>query len=209
MQETIQQIRKQLRLAMNGVVSSSMRDKGMDYKMNFGVSVPKIKEIASQYEPSEALASLLWEQDVRELKIMATLLYPADAFTAEAANRWVSELKHLEIAEQLVANLLPKLPIAEALATQWITDTREFVSVTGYLLLARLCTLGNQLTDSTAGLMVNAARKCSGGGAFAQAACRQSCTETLWQTVANAGCIGFACDRRAASERRSRQTRNI
>ena len=60
MQETIQQIRKQLRLAMNGVVSSSMRDKGMDYKMNFGVSVPKIKEIASQYEPSEALASLLW-----------------------------------------------------------------------------------------------------------------------------------------------------
>lgn len=157
MQETIQQIRKQLRLAMNGVVSSSMRDKGMDYKMNFGVSVPKIKEIASQYEPSEALASLLWEQDVRELKIMATLLYPADAFTTEAANRWVSELKHLEIAEQLVANLLPKLPFAEALATQWITDTREFVSVTGYLLLARLCTLGNQLTDSTAGLMVNAA----------------------------------------------------
>lgn len=157
MQETIQQIRKQLRLAMNGVVSSSMRDKGMDYKMNFGVSVPKIKEIASQYEPSESLASLLWEQDVRELKIMATLLYPADAFTAEAANRWVSELKHLEIAEQLVANLLPKLPFAEALATQWITDTREFVSVTGYLLLARLCTLGNQLTDSTAGLMVNAA----------------------------------------------------
>ena len=43
------------------------------------------------------------------------------------------------------------------MATQWITDTREFVSVTGYLLLARLCTLGNQLTDSTAGLMVNAA----------------------------------------------------
>ena len=31
MQETIQQIRKQLRLAMNGVVSSSMREKGMDY----------------------------------------------------------------------------------------------------------------------------------------------------------------------------------
>lgn len=155
MQEKIQEIRKQLRLVMNGVVSSSMREKGIDYKMNFGVSVPKIKEIASQYQPDAALASLMWEQDVRELKIMATLLFPVDEFTSEVANQWVRGIKQMEIAEQLTANLLPKLPFAEELAVVWITDEEEFVSVTGYLLFARLCTLGQLLQDAHASLLLD------------------------------------------------------
>ncbi len=159
MQETIQQIRKQLRLAMNGVVSSSMREKGMDYKMNFGVSVPKIKEIASQYQPNEELASLMWVQDVRELKIMATLLFPVDLFTLDVAERWVREIKHLEISEQLAANLLPKLSFAEELAARFITDEEEFVSVTGYLLFARLCSLGKSLQEVHVNLLLDEAYK--------------------------------------------------
>ena len=37
MQEQIRDIRKRLRLAMNGVISTSMREKGMNYKLIFGV----------------------------------------------------------------------------------------------------------------------------------------------------------------------------
>ena len=72
MDELIRNIRTDLRLAMNGVVSSSMRDKGVDYKMNFGVDVPRIKGIAEKYEPNAALAKELWQIDVRELKISNT-----------------------------------------------------------------------------------------------------------------------------------------
>ena len=39
-QETLQAIRKRLRLAMNGVIASSMREKGMQYKLIFGVPFP-------------------------------------------------------------------------------------------------------------------------------------------------------------------------
>ena len=36
---------------MNGMVSQSMRQKGMEYKLNFGIEYPRIKEIAAGYEP--------------------------------------------------------------------------------------------------------------------------------------------------------------
>ena len=46
LQDEIREIRGQLRRAMNGVTSTSMREKGIVYKLNFGVSYPDIKEIA-------------------------------------------------------------------------------------------------------------------------------------------------------------------
>ena len=48
--ETIKDIKGQFRLFMNGVASQSMREKGLDYKLNFGIDLPRLKEIAARYE---------------------------------------------------------------------------------------------------------------------------------------------------------------
>ena len=48
--EQLKEIKTQLRLSMNGVVSQSMREKGLNYKLNFGVELPRIKSIAAAYE---------------------------------------------------------------------------------------------------------------------------------------------------------------
>ena len=48
-QEKIKEIKSKFRLFMNGPVSQSMREKGLDYKWNFGIEFPRIKEIASAY----------------------------------------------------------------------------------------------------------------------------------------------------------------
>ena len=44
--EQLKDIKTQLRLSMNGAVSQSMREKGLVYKLNFGVEIPRIKMIA-------------------------------------------------------------------------------------------------------------------------------------------------------------------
>ncbi len=41
---------------MNGAVSQSMREKGLLYKLNFGVELPRIKMIAEGYEKNHDLA---------------------------------------------------------------------------------------------------------------------------------------------------------
>lgn len=109
--EWIKAIRNRLRLSMNGVVAASMREKGMHYKLIFGVSLPELCEIAEVFkeEASVELVESLWQEDVRELKILATMLYPADAFTAERATAWVATISYLEIVEQLARNLLWKM----------------------------------------------------------------------------------------------------
>ena len=50
---------------MNGVISTSMRQKGMNYKLIFGVPIPEIKHIAAAHEPDAELARALWKEDVR------------------------------------------------------------------------------------------------------------------------------------------------
>ena len=59
--QRLKDIKTQLRLSMNGAVSQSMREKGLVYKLNFGVELPRIKGIAAGYEKDHSLAQALWK----------------------------------------------------------------------------------------------------------------------------------------------------
>jgi len=134
----IKDIRKRCRLAMNGIVSANMRKMGLNYKLNFGVSLSKLKEIAAYYEADAILANSLWKEDVRELKILATMLYPAELFNMNEADRWLKEVPNQEIREQLCINLLQKLDFAGEMVTEWVNSNLQEYRITGYWLLARL-----------------------------------------------------------------------
>lgn len=138
LKDKLKDIRTQLRLGMNGVVSQSMREKGLVYKLNFGVELPRIKMIAALYEKDHDLAQALWKEDIREFKILAGLLQPVDSFYHEIADIWVEDIRNIEIAELTVMNLLQHLSYAPAKSFQWIADEREYVQVVGYLTIARL-----------------------------------------------------------------------
>ena len=138
MDDLIRNIRTDLRLAMNGVVSSSMRNKGVDYKMNFGVDVPRLKEIAQKYKSNAALAQELWKLDVRELKILSTMLYPVSELSEANADEWMNEIPNHEIREHLCRNLLQRLTYADELVQKWTADANESVRLTGYWLYVRL-----------------------------------------------------------------------
>lgn len=137
-EEIIKDIRKRCRMAMNGIASASMRGYGLNYKLNFGVSIQKIKEIAARYTSDKELAETLWLDGTRELKILATLLYPIDEFTIETANRWVTQIPNQEIREQICVNLLQVTDFADKLSLEWINWPDENIRATGYWLLVRL-----------------------------------------------------------------------
>ena len=103
--EQLKEIKTQLRLSMNGAVSQSMREKGLVYKLNFGVELPRIKAIAEGYEKDHSLAQALWKEDIRECKILAGLLQPVDSFFPEIADIWVENIQNIEIAELTSMNL--------------------------------------------------------------------------------------------------------
>lgn len=136
--EQLKDIKAQLRLFMNGVVSQNMRENGLAYKLNFGVELPRIKGIAARYEKNHDLAQALWKEDIRECKILAGLLQPVETFYPEIADIWVESIRNIEMAELTSMNLFSRLPYAPAKSFQWIADEREYVQACGYLTIARL-----------------------------------------------------------------------
>lgn len=124
---------------MNGVISTSMRQRGMNYKLIFGVPIPEIKHIAAAHEPDAELARALWKEDVREMKILATLLFPAGSMTQEEALAWMREIPYPEIAEQCCNNLFPTVEQPDQLALKFLADKKSpFGRMCGFLLWAQL-----------------------------------------------------------------------
>jgi len=147
LQEKIKEIKTNFRLSMNGEASRSMREKGLVYKMNFGVEIPRLKMMASEMGKDHELAQALWKEDVRECKILATMIQPVDSFYPEIADIWVDDIHTMEMAEQVCMNLFQYVPYASEKAFQWIAGEAEFVQVCGFLLLARIFMKGAELNE--------------------------------------------------------------
>lgn len=145
--EQLRQIKTEFRLAMNGVVSQSMREKGLDYKLNFGIELPRLKEIATHYEKNHELAQALWKENIRESKILAGMLQPVDTFYPEIADIWIEDMRYPEMAEITCMTLFQYLPYAPSKVFEWMADEREYFEVCGYLVAARLFAKGLKLNE--------------------------------------------------------------
>ena len=146
-QEKIKEIKKQFRLFMNGVVSQSMREKGLDYKLNFGIELPRLKEIAAKFEKDHDVAQALWKENIRECKILAGLLQPVETFYPEIADIWVEDMRYPEIAELTCMNLFQHLPYASEKVFHWMADEGEYFQFCGYMLMTRLLMKGQELNE--------------------------------------------------------------
>lgn len=135
---TINEIKRKFKLSMNGITADYMKNSGIIYKLNFGVSIPRIKEIAQGYKPNSDLADRLWVIGIRETMIMSTLIQPIEGFKIEKAMSRIDGTDKMELVEQLSMNLLAKLPYATTLCTQCINSPRLWTQITGFMLLLRI-----------------------------------------------------------------------
>jgi len=157
-EERLFQLRGKLRRVMNGVTSTIMRDQGIKWRYNFGASLPDLKELAVSEEKDAALAEALWKENVREMKILATMLYPVGEFSREKAMGWIDEIDHQEIAEQLVMNLLSKIPEAEEIACECFSKESRYGLIVGFLLSARLCAEGKYFSKQASETFLSTSR---------------------------------------------------
>lgn len=131
-------IKRSFRLLMNGPASQSMREKGLDYKLNWGVPFIELKKIAAEYGKDYNLAIELWKEDIRECKILATLIMPADKILPEIVDVWMEQVTSQEMAEMLAFNLLQYVDFAPVIAYQWIASSKPLYQIAGFNILGRL-----------------------------------------------------------------------
>jgi hypothetical protein len=152
-QEQVKEIKQSFRQLMDGATAQSMRDKGVAYKLNWGASIPMLREKAEELKTSTInlqpstlyqLSIALWKENVRECKILATMLMPADQVLPEVIDIWMEQMPSQEMAEQASFNLFQYLPFAPAKAYEWMASDKDLYQLCGFLVLTRLFMNGQE-----------------------------------------------------------------
>ena len=137
-QAQVKEIKQSFRQMMDGAVAQSMRNKGVDYKLNWGATLPRLREKADEIGKNYDLAIALWKENVRECKILATMVMPADVVLPEVIDIWMEQMPTQEIAEQAAFNLFQYLPYAPKKAYTWMASDKELYQLCGFHILSRL-----------------------------------------------------------------------
>jgi len=142
--EVVKEIKQSFRQMMDGAVAQSMREKGLDYHLNWGVTLLRLREKADEIGKNYNLAIALWKENIRECKILATMIMPPDEVLSEVIDIWMEQTPTSEIAEQAVFNLYQYLPYAPEKAYTWIASDKELYQLCGFHILSRLFMNGQE-----------------------------------------------------------------
>ena len=126
-----------MRKQMNGAVADAMYYYGADYGLNYGVSLPTVRQIAREQEKDHALALYLYKQQVRELRLAALHIAQAEAITMEELPTWAEGVINSEIAEEMAFALLPHITIISDIFAAWSESDNEFLVYATLMAAAR------------------------------------------------------------------------
>lgn len=122
----MQLVKRRFFAMRNGVVADSLRRAGSPYPIIFGVNLPQIREIASQFEPSADLARRLWADGrTRESALLAPWLIPGRQLSESGAAGWLRSASSAEAVDVLCMACLRGADYAFRLAAMLIGSARE------------------------------------------------------------------------------------
>ena len=143
-QQQVKEIKQSFRQMMDGSVAASMRTKGVDYKLNWGATLPRLREKAEEIGKNYDLAIALWKENVRECKILATMIMPPSEVLPEVIDIWMEQTPTQEIAEQAAFNLYQYLPYAPEKAYTWMASAEPLYQLCGFHIITRLFMNGQE-----------------------------------------------------------------
>ena len=112
----------------------------------FGVSFAFLGKLTKQIKRDHPLALDLWSSGWGEARFLATMIADPQQATAKLLDAWVADCDNRGIAGAL-SNYAASTALAEAVATKWCADEREFVAVAGWDVLARMA-MNSTLSDA-------------------------------------------------------------
>ena len=136
--QKLQLIKRDFRSLMNGTAAASLREKGLHYRLIFGVEWPQPMRLSAEIGKDHDLAQALWKEDIRECRLLAGLIQPVETFSLELADVWIETMHYPEEAQYTVLSLFRHLPHVSEAAFQWIARSEEMYRLCGWLVLARL-----------------------------------------------------------------------
>lgn len=105
MNKTTEEIIGKAKRVQNGDVSRAMSKMGIHYKLNYGVSIPQLRQLATQYSSNTNLAVNLLNAEIREAKIIGSMLVDYETITSDQLLEISLKANNLELIEQFSQNI--------------------------------------------------------------------------------------------------------
>lgn len=126
-----------MRKQMNGAVADAMYYYGANYGLNYGVSLPTVRQIAKESEQDHDLALYLYKQQVRELRLAALYVAEGEKITMDELPTWAEGVINSEVAEEMAFALLPRTAILADIFAEWSMSENEFLAYAALMAAAR------------------------------------------------------------------------
>lgn len=137
---TLQRIVEEIKSRRSGPTSDSLAQFGIEYKVNYGVPITELSKIAEPYMGNHPLALELFKQDIRECKIIASMIDDPSQITGEQIEEWAQSFTNVEIVEQVCSNVLWKADCALSRSIEWCLSEDNLLIKAGLLVAAHSAT---------------------------------------------------------------------
>jgi 3-methyladenine DNA glycosylase AlkD len=111
---------------------------GITPERTWGVRMPELRALGKRIGTDHELAARLWSRDVRETRILASLVDDPEVVSGEQMDEWVDEFDYWEICDQCCMNLFWRTPLAYDKCHEWTGAGGEYVRRAGFALMAVL-----------------------------------------------------------------------
>lgn len=111
---------------------------GITPESTYGVKIPDLRKIARATGKNHNLAQQLWKLNIRETRILASMIDDLELVTEEQMESWAKAFDYWEICDQCIMNLFGKSKYAYQKAVEWSAREEEFVKRAGFVMMARL-----------------------------------------------------------------------
>lgn len=120
---------------------------GVDGMRSFGMGMTQLKKIGKQVGKNHDLALELWETDVYDAKILATIIDDPKQVTRKQIDRQIKDINHWMFNHAYCNYLLGKVPFLQSLVEEWTQSENVIERRCGYLCLYQLCKNNKKLPD--------------------------------------------------------------
>ena len=101
-----------------------------------GVSVPDLRALARSLGRDHELAAGLWDSEIHEARILASMVDDPALVTDVQMEAWVRDFDSWDVCDQVCSNLFDRTRFAFPKAAEWSVREDEFVKRAGFALMA-------------------------------------------------------------------------
>lgn len=114
----------------------------------YSVTFAKVNDLAQRIGKDHALAIFLWEANLREAKLLSTLVEQPEKVTENQLDTQIREIKVHDLADLYCEHVVYPSPYVNAKIEEWTKSETEMTKRAGYVLLWLKAEKGDDYTDA-------------------------------------------------------------